>query len=53
MIEKAIGHGFTYGVRPYDAPIERVEIRKINGYQYQAMVPTIEVDGGAGTVRIA
>ncbi|HEV2784965.1 MAG TPA: PEP-utilizing enzyme [Solirubrobacteraceae bacterium] len=39
MIERAIGHGFTYGVRAYDAPIERAEVRRINGYQYQSMIP--------------
>lgn len=39
MIESAIGHGFSHGVRAYDAPLERMEVRTINGYQYQAMVP--------------
>ncbi|MEA2142554.1 MAG: rifampicin phosphotransferase, partial [Solirubrobacteraceae bacterium] len=39
MIERAIGHGFTYGARAYDAPIERVEVRTIDGYQYQSMIP--------------
>ena len=39
MIELAIGHGFSHGVRAYDAPLERMEVRTINGYQYQAMVP--------------
>ena len=39
MIERALGHGFGYGARAYDAPIERVEVRTINGYQYQSMVP--------------
>ncbi|MBW3652887.1 MAG: hypothetical protein KY433_04685 [Actinobacteria bacterium] len=39
MIERAIGHGFSHGVRAYDAPLERMEVRTINGYQYQAMVP--------------
>ena len=39
MIEKAIGHGFTYGVRAYDAPIDGIEVRRINGYQYQSMIP--------------
>ncbi len=39
MIERAIGHGFTHGARAYDAPIDRVEVRMIGGYQYQSMVP--------------
>ena len=39
MIERALGHGFGYGARAYDAPIDRVEVRTINGYQYQSMVP--------------
>ena len=39
MIERAIGHGFTYGVRAYNAPLAAMEVRTINGYQYQSMVP--------------
>ena len=39
MLERTLGQGFGYGVRAYDAPIERVEIRTINGYHYQSMVP--------------
>lgn len=39
MIERSLGRGFGYGARAYDAPIESVEMRTINGYQYQSMVP--------------
>ena len=39
MIERAIGQGFSHGIRTYDAPLEGMEVRTINGYQYQAMVP--------------
>jgi hypothetical protein len=39
MLEIALGQGFTYGAISYDAPIARVEVRTIDGYQYQAMVP--------------
>ncbi len=38
MIERSLGEGFGYGARCYNAPIERVEMRTIEGYQYQAMV---------------
>ncbi len=41
MLERTLGQGFGYGARAYDAPIERVEIRTIEGYQYQSMVPMI------------
>lgn len=39
MIERAIGHGFSHGLRTYQAPLTAMEVRTINGYQYQAMVP--------------
>lgn len=39
MIQEAIGHGFSHGIRAYDAPLEGMQVRTINGYQYQAMVP--------------
>jgi phosphohistidine swiveling domain-containing protein len=39
MIQDAIGHGFSHGIRAYDAPMEGMQVRTINGYQYQAMVP--------------
>ena len=39
MLARTLGHGFGYGARRYNAPIERVEVRAINGYHYQAMVP--------------
>ena len=39
MLERTLGQGFGYGARAYDAPIAAVEIRTINGYQYQSMVP--------------
>lgn len=39
MIERLVGKGFTHGARTYDAPITRIEVRSINGYQYQSMVP--------------
>ena len=39
MLQRTLGRGFGYGARTYDAPIERVEVRAINGYHYQAMVP--------------
>ena len=39
MIESAIGRGFTHGARAYDAPIARVEVRAVNGYEYQSFVP--------------
>ena len=38
MLERSLGDGFGYGARVYDAPIERVVIRTIGGYPYQAMV---------------
>lgn len=41
MLERTLGPGFGYGARTYDAPIARVEIRTLAGYQYQAMVPMI------------
>ncbi len=39
MIQRAVGHGFTHGARAYDAPIDRIEVRTIDGYEYQSMVP--------------
>jgi len=39
MLERTLGQGLGYGARAYDAPIERVEIRTIEGYHYQSMVP--------------
>ncbi len=39
MIERAVGHGFSHGARAYDAPIARVEVRAVNGYEYQSFVP--------------
>ncbi|HEV2057978.1 MAG TPA: PEP-utilizing enzyme [Solirubrobacteraceae bacterium] len=39
MIEGVIGHGFSHGIRAYDAPLGGMRVRTINGYQYQAMVP--------------
>jgi phosphohistidine swiveling domain-containing protein len=38
MLESSLGHGFGYGARVYDAPIESVEVRTVNGYEYQSMV---------------
>ncbi len=38
MLERALGHGFTYAARKYNTPIERVEVRSIDGYEYQSMV---------------
>jgi pyruvate,water dikinase len=38
MLRIALSNGFSYGTRAYNAPIERVEVRSINGYHYQAMV---------------
>jgi pyruvate,water dikinase len=38
MLKVAIGRGFTYGAAAYDAPIDRVEVRIVNGYEYQSMV---------------
>ena len=38
MLERSLGAGFAHGARAYDAPIESVEVRTINGYEYQAMV---------------
>ena len=40
MLERSLGRGFGHGARAYDAPIESVEVRTINGYQYQSMVMT-------------
>jgi phosphohistidine swiveling domain-containing protein len=39
MLQRTLGPGFGYGARTYHAPIERVEVRAVNGYFYQAMVP--------------
>ena len=39
MLQRTLGPGFGYGARTYNAPIERVEVRAVNGYLYQAMVP--------------
>jgi pyruvate,water dikinase len=39
MLQRTLGPGFGYGARAYSAPIERVEVRSVNGYLYQAMVP--------------
>jgi pyruvate,water dikinase len=41
MLQRTLGPGFGYGARAYHAPIERVEVRAVNGYLYQAMV-TVE-----------
>jgi phosphohistidine swiveling domain-containing protein len=38
MLERSLGQGFGYGARSYNAPIKAVEIRTINGYQYQSMI---------------
>jgi phosphohistidine swiveling domain-containing protein len=38
MLENTLGQGFTYGANAYNAPL-RVEVRTINGYEYQSMVP--------------
>jgi pyruvate,water dikinase len=40
MLERSLGTGFAHGARAYNAPIEAVEVRTINGYEYQAMVMT-------------
>ncbi|HEX8155933.1 MAG TPA: hypothetical protein VF526_00995 [Solirubrobacteraceae bacterium] len=37
-LEQALGHGFTHGVAAYNAPIERVEVRSIDGYHYRSVV---------------
>jgi pyruvate,water dikinase len=39
FLERTLGQGFAYGARAYEAPLEGVEIRTINGYEYQSMVP--------------
>ena len=39
MLERTLGQGFGYGAAAYNAPIERVEVRTVDGYQYQSMVP--------------
>jgi phosphohistidine swiveling domain-containing protein len=39
MLERTLGQGFGYGAAAYNAPIDRVEVRTIEGYQYQSMVP--------------
>jgi phosphohistidine swiveling domain-containing protein len=41
MLRDHLERGFTFGVRAYEAPIERVAVRAINGYHYQAMVPVL------------
>jgi pyruvate,water dikinase len=38
MLERSLGQGFGYGAAVYNAPIESVQIRTVNGYQYQSMV---------------
>jgi pyruvate,water dikinase len=38
MLERSLGAGFGYGARAYHAPIVGVEVRTVNGYEYQAMV---------------
>jgi pyruvate,water dikinase len=38
MLERSLGEGFGYAARAYHAPIVNVEVRTINGYQYQSMV---------------
>jgi len=45
MVERSLGHGFGYGARAYDAPIDRIEVRTINGYQYQSIVPMTGTPG--------
>jgi phosphohistidine swiveling domain-containing protein len=40
MIKRTFGHGLVYGARAYHAPIERVEVRAINGYHYASIIPT-------------
>ena len=39
MLEHTLGQGFGYGATAYNAPIARVEVRTVDGYQYQSMVP--------------
>ena len=39
MLERTLGHGLVYGARAYNAPLERLEIRTINGYHYQSQIP--------------
>jgi pyruvate,water dikinase len=38
MLERSLGEGFGYGARAYNAPIESVQVRTVNGYEYQSMV---------------
>jgi len=39
MLERTLGQGFGYGARAYDAPLAGIEVRTINGYHYQSLVP--------------
>ena len=39
FIANAVGHGLTHAMRHYDAPIDRMAVRILHGYAYEAMVP--------------
>ena len=39
FLERTLGRGFAFGARAYNAPLQSVEIRTVNGYEYQSMVP--------------
>jgi pyruvate,water dikinase len=40
FIAAAVARGLTHAMRHYEAPIDRVVVRILHGYMYQAMVPT-------------
>jgi phosphohistidine swiveling domain-containing protein len=39
FVASAIARGMSHAMRHYDAPIERMAVRILHGYMYQAMVP--------------
>jgi rifampicin phosphotransferase len=39
FVATAIARGMSHAMRHYDAPIERLAVRVLHGYMYQAMVP--------------
>ena len=39
IVAHALAHGLTHAMRHYDAPIDRMAVRILHGYMYQAMVP--------------
>ncbi|MEA2186313.1 MAG: hypothetical protein QOK16_1324 [Solirubrobacteraceae bacterium] len=38
MLQRALGHGLTHAAAAYNVPIERVEMRSMNGYHYRSIV---------------